>query len=193
MRRFKRIIYVLFAIISITYLFRGWIYRYTVTYQTIGQRGTYTVIDKNLLGQIEAGSSKQTLIDEATLSVEEIITLSLSTTARHLHFTAESSNQIDPNKLCYTRSAHCIGYAAYFSVSCNHLLKKHGLSEDWLAQPQIGQLYFFGTNIHPHLHSSFLKDHDFVTIKNKRSGEVLAVDPSVSDCFGIEYVTMRSF
>jgi methionyl-tRNA synthetase len=88
----------------------------------------------------------------------------------------------------YTQTANCIGYAAFCATTCNELFQKNSLSGVWIARPQIGQLHLFGTNIHPYFHSAFFKDHDFVVIENKQSGMVYAVDPTVHDYLGIEFV-----
>ena len=37
----------------------------------------------------------------------------------------------------------------------------------------------------------FFKDHDFVTIENKETGEIFAVDPSVNDYLFIDFVTFN--
>jgi len=53
----------------------------------------------------------------------------------------------------------------------------------------VEQLYFLGTNIHKYFNSSFFKDHDFVTIENKTTGEIFAVDPTVNDYLRIDFIT----
>ena len=63
------------------------------------------------------------------------------------------------------------------------------MADKWNAKPQIGQLYFLGTNIHKYFNSSFFEDHDFVTIENKSTGEILAVDPTVNDYLNIDFIT----
>jgi hypothetical protein len=68
-------------------------------------------------------------------------------------------------------------------------LKRYNLADRWTAKPQIGQLYFLGTNIHKYFNSAFFKDHDFVTIENKKTGEILAVDPTVNDYLHIDFIT----
>jgi hypothetical protein len=117
----------------------------------------------------------------------EIIKVGLSKTTELLKFTT-SKNHIDPNKLIDTKTANCIGYATLFSANCNYLLVKHKLNEVWVATPHKGQLYLFIFNIHNYFKSSFFKDHDFVIIKNKNTGETLAIDPSINDYFYINYV-----
>ncbi len=70
-------------------------------------------------------------------------------------------------------------------------LKKYNYSQLWKAEPQMGQLYFCGTNIHTYFNSSFLKDHDFVLITNQITGKTFAVDPTLYDYFFITFVTFN--
>ncbi len=182
MKIFKRTILAILMLTIIGFLFRGWLYRYLVTYQSVGVRTNYIVTNDTLTGYIEASLTQQT-----DLEVEQIIQLGLSITARRLHFTA-AQNDIDPNKLVSSKAAHCVGYAAFFATTCNYLLKKYNLADRWNARPQIGQLYFLGTNMHQYSNSPFFKDHDFVTIENKTTGAILAVDPTVNDYLDIDLI-----
>lgn len=164
-------------------LFRGWFYRHLVTYKSVGLRTNYSATDEKLTEYIDANIDKQ-----ADPKIEQIIKLGLSITSRQLKFTA-NKNDIDPNKLINSKTAHCVGYASFFATTCNYLFKKYTLSDRWTAKPQIGQLYFLGTNIHTYFNSSFFKDHDFVTIENKTTGEIFAVDPTVNDYLYIDFIT----
>jgi hypothetical protein len=101
----------------------------------------------------------------------------------------DKQTDIDPNKLIYSKTAHCVGYASFFATTCNYLFKKYNLSDNWTAKPQIGQLYFLGTNIHKYFKSSFFKDHDFVTIENKTTGKIYAVDPTLNDYLFIDFIS----
>jgi hypothetical protein len=83
-----------------------------------------------------------------------------------------------------------VGYAAFFATTCNYLLKKYHLDATWTAQPQAGKMYLLGENIHPYFHSPFFRDHDFVVIKNKVTGEILAVDPTIHDYLFINKVAL---
>ena len=74
------------------------------------------------------------------------------------------------------------------STKFNHLIQKNQLGDTFEAKHQIGQLHFLGINIHPFFESSFFGDHDFNTIKNKTTGEVISVDPTVSDYLWIRKV-----
>jgi len=184
MKFIKRTLLVLLLRSTISLLFRARIYRSLGTYHSLGQRANYSATDADLVSLIR--NSK----DLKDPDVREIISQGLSITRKQLHFTAEK-NDIDPNKLITSRSAHCAGYATFFATSCNFLLEQHGLSDLWVAKPQIGQLYFLGTNVHSYFSSPFFKDHDFVSIENKKTGVVFAVDPTVNDYLWIDLVTYR--
>jgi hypothetical protein len=168
---------------TIGFLFRGWFYRHLISYKSIGQRTNYSATDKKLTDYIDVNYNEKTDID-----IEQIVKLGLSITSKQLNFTAKK-NDTDPNKLITSKTAHCVGYATFCATACNYLFKKNNLSDNWTARAQIGQLYFLGTNIHKYFNSSFFKDHDFVTIENKKTGEIFAVDPTVNDYLKIDLIT----
>jgi hypothetical protein len=186
MKFFKKLLLGFIILIVSCFLFRGWIYRHAVAYQSVGPRVNYIAKDPQLIQCIETGSAGLNNPDARSL-----IVCALTITSNELNFTA-ANNEIDPNKLIHTKTAHCVGYAAFCATTCNYLFHQYKLDDNWLARPQIGHLYLFGTDIHPYFHSAFFKDHDFVVIENKQSGEVYAVDPTVHDYVGIEYVKCRS-
>lgn len=183
MKILKRLLLAILLLTLVGLLFRGPVYRHLVTYRSIGPRTTYAATDKKLTAILDAGVDQKTNPD-----IAQIIKRGLSITASQLTFTA-GKNDKDPNQLIHSRKAHCVGYAAFFAATCNYLLKKYNLEDTWTAKPQIGQLYFLGTNVHPYLNSAFFKDHDFVILENKISGETLAVDPTVNDYLYIDFVT----
>lgn len=183
MKIIKRILLILLILGTIGILFRGWFYRHLISYKSVGQRTCYTATNQKLIDYINLGAE-----DLNNPNIEQIIKLGLSMTSSQLKFTAKQ-NDTDPNRLIISKTAHCVGYASFFATTCNHLFEKYNLANTWNANPQVGQLYFLGTNIHKYFNSSFLKDHDFVTIENKITGELLAVDPSVNDYLYIDFVT----
>lgn len=187
MKFIKRTILTILILTIIGLLSRGWIYRHLVTYESLGPRTNYSATDTMLVKFIIANSAKQ-----ADPEIEDIIKLSLSITSNQLNFSSDK-NDIDPNRLISSRTAHCVGYASFFATTCNYLLAKNNLAHKWMAQPQVGQLYFLGTNIHKYFNSSFLKDHDFVTIENKETGEIFAVDPTVNDYLKIDFITYKNY
>jgi hypothetical protein len=153
-----------------------------VTYKSVKIRTNYLAKNIKLTDYIDANTDKQTDPD-----IKQIIKLGLSITSRKLNFTADK-NDTDPNKLIISKTAHCVGYASFFATTCNYLLEKYNLSDTWTAKPQVGQLDFLGTNIHIYF-TKFFKDHDFVTIENKKTGEILSVDPTVNDYLRIDFIT----
>jgi len=183
MRIIKRILLTFLVLTTVGLLFRGWFYRHLVTYKSVGHRTNYSATDKKLVDYINANTDEQTDPD-----IEHIVKLGLSITSGQLNFTA-GKNDTDPNKLITSKTAHCVGYASFFATTCNYLLDKYNLADTWTSKPQIGQLYFLGTNIHKYFNSSFFKDHDFVTIENKTTGEIFAVDPTVNDYLYIDFIT----
>ena len=154
-----------------------------MTYKSVGLRPNYLAKDKNLIDYIEANTNEQTDPD-----IKQIVKLSLSITSKQLNFTF-NNNDKDPNKLITSKTAHCIGYASFFATTCNYLLKKNNLDNRWTAKTQKGHLNFFGEDIHPYFTAPFLKDHDFVLIENKKTGEILAVDPTANDYLYIDFIT----
>lgn len=183
MKVIKRIIQVIFILLVIGVLFRGWIYRHVLTYKSVGMRTSYHAKNKRLVDRIEADALMQSDAD-----IREIVRRGLSITSRQLEFTADK-NEVDPNKLIKSGTAHCVGYASFFATTCNYLLDKHNLAQTWTAKRHVGKLYFLGINVHAYFHTPFFKDHDFVTIENKSTGEILAVDPTVNDYLFIDFVT----
>ena len=183
MKFIKRTFLTILILTTVGFLFRGWFYRHLVTYKSVGLRTNYSATDKILTNYIDANNDRLTDPD-----IKQIITLGLSITKSQLNFTADN-NDIDPNKLITSKTAHCVGYATFFATTCNYLLDKNTLSDTWIARPQVGQLYFLGSNIHNYFNSTFSKDHDFVTIENKKTGEIFAVDPTVNDYLLIDFIT----
>lgn len=185
MKIIKKIGLVILSLIAIGLLFRGCLYRQIVAYHSIGVRTIYVASDAALINNLDKKVDYKN-----DPEIEDIIKTSLSITSHQLSFST-SKNDNDPNKLIYSKKAHCVGYAAFYSTTCNYLLKKYKLSKTWVAKPRVGQLFFLGCNIHKYFNSPFFKDHDFVTIENKSSGVIYAVDPTVNDYLLITYVTFK--
>jgi hypothetical protein len=185
MKFIKRTILTILILTAGGVLFRGWFYRHLLTYRSVGQRPTYLTTDNKLRAYLDMN-----VRDNEHLDIKSIIKTGLSATSRQLNYTA-SQNDNDPNKLIYSKTAHCVGYASFFATACNYLLQKNNLAGHWIAKPQIGQLFLLGINLNKCVNTPFFKDHDFVTIENKSTGEIFAVDPTVNDYFYIDLVTYR--
>ncbi len=76
----------------------------------------------------------------------------------------------------------------FFSTLCHYILRQRGKGNEWLVKHHIGQMYVGKKNIHNYFHSTFLKDHDFVTVENINNGKIYAIDPTVYDYFRINFV-----
>lgn len=183
MKTFRKILIALLALVVIAVLFRGFLYRQLVSYEVTGNRTNYIANNPELVSLIDSHG-------EEHLQIDDIISESLEITSRHLHYTM-AKNDNDPNKLIESKSAHCVGYASFCASACNHLLEKNGLEKTYEAIPKKGNLYFLGMNVHRWFSSPFFKDHDFVVIENKITGEKSAVDPTIHDYLWIDFVSLR--
>ncbi|WP_300670338.1 hypothetical protein [Soonwooa sp.] len=164
------------------FLFRDWIYRHLISYESVGKRADYSLKNDVLKSKIE---------DQKTdTDITNIIEKSLALTSNTLNFSFAKCES-DPNKLIVTSKANCIGYANFFALTCNQLLKEKGLDKTWKTKAQIGHLKFLGHDIHHYFSSPFFKDHDFVIIENLETKEQLAVDPTISDYLKIDFVTVK--
>jgi len=166
--------------------FRGKLYRSLIRYELIGERAVYTLTDERLIALIA-----QHVPEEESQSIDEIIRTSLQITSGQLRFTF-SDNEVDPNRLVRSRQAHCVGYANFFAATCNYLLQQNHLT-DWSARACFGYLFLFEQNLHQYFDASFFVDHDFVVIEHKSKKNTLAVDPSLHDYSGIEYVRLAGY
>jgi hypothetical protein len=174
-----------FVLLLFGLLFRGSLYRLFFNYQIIGHRTTYVATNKELTDYIDNKT-----VSFKPSNINDIIEISLRLTSNRLTF-REAKNDSDPNQLIRTKYAHCVGYSAFFSATCNYLLNKFGFADNWISEPLIGQINFCGTNIHQFFKSSFFKDHDFNRIINKKTGEVYFVDPTINDYLFIDYVKVK--
>ena len=171
---------IVLILVIVSLICRGTIFRHLVTYKSIGTRINYKIHNKEFIDYIESDNKNNT-------NIKDVIKNSLSITSKRLNFTASKNNN-DPNKLINSKTAHCVGYAAFFSSTCNYLLKKNNINKDWVATHHIGQIYLLNNNVHKFFKSSFFKDHDFVLITNKNTGESIAVDPTVDDYLAISFI-----
>jgi len=182
MNRFKKIIKYLGIIIILTILFRGFLYRTSVNYLKIKIRPNIKLIDKKLIEEI----NEQT--ENRTLSIEEIIKLSNRITSKNLDFTFDKTSN-NPNVIYELKQANCIGYSSLFNSIGNHIIRKQKLTDKYEFVHLVGKLNVFGFNVHNFINSPFFRDHDYNEIKDKQTGKMKFVDPSLRDYLRIEYVT----
>jgi len=180
-----RRIFLVIAVVLIIIVLRGPLYRFTVSYSSIGQRAGYEIANDKLWQYLRENN-----VEKDSADIKEVIETSLTLTSNRLDFVF-SKNNSNPNLLIDSKFANCVGYAAFFSTVCNYQLEKYNLSEEWVAIHKIGQLYVFGVNIQHYIDHYFFKDHDFVVIENKKTKEAYAVDPSMYDYLYIDFITLK--
>ncbi|MGC4128837.1 MAG: hypothetical protein QM564_04595 [Bergeyella sp.] len=168
----KKFFYILVFVLLAVVIFRGFLFRKFVKYESVGTRGIFLVIDEE-----DTFKSK---------NINEIIDYSLNKTARKLEFTFD--NQTKP---LITGKANCIGYCDYFSSRMNQILENNDM-KDWKISHEIGKLEVFGIDIHQYFSSPFFKDHDFVTVENIKTGEKISIDPTVYDYFKIDRISLKN-
>lgn len=187
MRKLRlKIGYISLVCLLLVFLFRGYIYRQLFVYELIETRKTYTEVGEGL---------KQYLNEETSTfkpqNIHEVVEKSLQITARTLRFRPTQPSS-DPNALLISQEAHCVGYAAFFTTTCNYLLQKYQLDSTWKAKHWVGKIKFCGKDLHRFLSSPFFKDHDLAAVEDIQTGESLYVDPSLKDYFYINYIRVKA-
>lgn len=177
-----KICLILIVILVAAFVFRGAIYRVSVSYKDDGGRKNYKVKDKNLAVFIENNKG------ENTDDIESIIDASLDITDRALQYSL-AAKENDPNKTVLLRQANCVGYAAFTAATGNYLIDQYKLSKIWEAKPVKGKLFLFGQDLHKKTKSNSFKDHDFVIFRNKITKREICVDPAANDKFGIKRIS----
>jgi len=178
----KKTLKIIGVSILILILFRGVIYRSIINYNEIGHRKEIQITNKKLIGKI-INKSRNRKID-----LEEIAEIADEITNSELKFTMNRTSS-NPNELINTKYANCVGYSAMFNSIASYLIRYNNLQNEIEAEHKVGELDLLGINIHHFFESTFFKDHDFVTIENKTTGEIYAVDPTVNDYFNIDFIS----
>jgi hypothetical protein len=182
---FKKILFVIgFLIIGLS-LFLGVLFRISVKYAKIAQRDPFEINDENFKTWIDKNSPS-----EKITNIDEIIDLTLKLTSKRLAFTSLHSSN-DPNINFKTGKANCVGYAAFFNIVCNYLLKLNNLENDFHATHLVGNIEWFGFDLHQLNKSPIFKDHDFNTIIDRKAKKKKYVDPSLYDYFWIKRVSLK--
>ena len=177
----KKIVRILLLFMMLLFFFRGWLYRVSINYQQIGVRSERTIMDKRFILKL------QNETDREELDMEEIMKISNKVTKQLLSYSMNETST-DPNKLFYSQKANCIGYSAMFNSISNHLIKEANMEEVFESKHLVGKLDFFGIDLHQFFASPFFKDHDYNQLKNKSTGEVIWIDPSLGDYLKIQKV-----
>lgn len=181
MKVIRNIVIICIVATSLGILLRGVIFRSVITYQAQAARNGSVINDQALVARLDR---------ESIFTVKDVIDRGQRITAEYLEFTTGTC-MVDPNQLTRTRQAHCVGYAAFCSAVCNHLLEQSGLASEWTASAWAGKLYMGKKDIHQWFDSPFYKDHDFVVLQNPVTGQRLAIDPVLYDYLHIASVDVK--
>ncbi len=176
MKRLK----ILLPVILVLFLLRGSIFRLLITYHPIEEQPSYPISDENLAELVEN--------KPISSNAESIVKQTLRLTAGQLRFTS-GKNFTDPNQLFYSKSAHCVGYAAFFNTTCQASLHKAKLENRFRVKHLRGKLTLLGFDLHQLTNSPFFHDHDFNVVEDLQTGEKIYVDASTFDVLGIGIVS----
>ena len=170
----KKALKITAIILVILFLFRGVLYRYTITYTPIKERKSIPLIDKKVIAAIEKE------IGSEQLDLQKIVNISTKITNQYLKFTFQRASN-NPNKIVLTGKGNCIGYAALFSAVANYLINKAEGQDRFQSKHLVGKLDFLGIDLNALFTSPFYKNHDYNLIEDKKTGVVLLIDPSLDD------------
>lgn len=160
------------------FVLKGWLFRQLTYYQPIKERTIIPLTNKNLQATIQQKLANQ------TIDLNILINLADDLTNAHLSFTFGKASS-NPNKVLQTQKANCIGYAALFNSIMQYILQTKELEGQFASKHLVGHIHFLGFNVHTFVKHPFFKDHDFVEVKEVKTGKVVWIDPSFSDCLGI--------
>jgi hypothetical protein len=185
MKYLKWIFLTFFLLLIAAALLRAPLFRFAFSYRSLSMRQGYVAQDTALVHYIQRKAEA-----EPDTLLPQVIDVALIATREQLEFNTGRSDN-DPNLLIHSHRANCIGYAAFFCTVCNHILRHNHMNDRWVARHHVGQLYLLGTNVHHYFSDPFFYDHDFAVVENLHTGEIYAVDPSMSDCLLIDYVRLE--
>lgn len=167
----KRFAISLIAILVVTILCRGLLWRLISSYEDIKQLPLQTLTDIRLKDKIRT--------ETKGMDGEEITSYCRRLTADCLSFSFKGAEG-NVNKMFPKNKAHCVGYAAFFAAICEYAFDVNGI--DGKCKHTRGWIHICGVNVHaPFSNVGSLKDHDYVNVS--LSGKTLAVDPSIEDFF----------
>ena len=179
-----KILLVFIAGILCIIISKAMIYRTIFQYDSIA----YRTLDEELGSEISEYLLAR--LPDSHEDITIIIEKALQVSSSHLHYKLNSKTH--SVETCFLhREAHCVGYSLFFAGIMNFYIQYFHLQEEWELKHCVGQLYIGNWNIHPIFKHPSFQDHDFVTIRNIQSGEIIAVDPTLYDYSGIQTVKLR--
>lgn len=154
-------------------------------YKIISERKPITLTDDSLKREVD-----RWLAASHEFSIDSLTDFLLDVSEEKLTFTFDKCTS-DPNKLLKHPKANCVGYAAFFNSLMNYALKKKKLTHKFSCRHYVGKIYFDGNNVNTWFNDPFFRDHDFAVIHDLKTGEDIAVDPSLFDYLGVRRVQLR--
>lgn len=171
---------IIFAVIICrTYLFM-FFFKYEIIRESAMPISIIT--NQKLLNDLETNETED--------SIDNIIQNALKKTSSDLSFTFNKCHS-EVNHLVESKEANCIGYAGFLSAVVRYKLDRSKLDKQWKVHHKVGKIYFLNENINKYFDSNFFKDHDFVTVENTETKEVIAIDGTVYDYFKIKRVQLK--
>lgn len=166
-------------------LLSGPIFRIFVKYSEEYEREIIQLVDRELKSEIESQRAGK------NLDFSQILHLSRTITNQKLKFTFKPDALKNPNAVEKIPRANCVGYAAMFTSIASYLIDIQDSEQEYRVRHIVGKLFLFNIDIHPKK-LSFFKDHDYCEIKNLQTGQIVLIDPSLSDYTWINRVSTRS-
>ena len=152
-----------------------------IHYRPIAARELIPIQDEAFLASIaEAAQDKP-------LDLPRLRDLAFSLTTRQLAFTFAPASA-HPDTVLATGRANCVGYAALFNATAHELIRQRGMESKLEVIHLVGKLYLFGVDLHQLFRTPFFADHDYILLRDTRTGETTATDPSIGDYLWIREV-----
>src|SRR6478609_2932360 len=117
-KRPRNILLIIIALLLLAYLFRGFLYRHTISYHIMASRPSYVIRNDSLSAYINE-SIKQSQNNK----IKSLIDLALDVTTDKLYYCSSNTSN-NPNQLISHQRAHCVGYAAFTATVCNEIFHK---------------------------------------------------------------------
>ncbi|CAM3937772.1 hypothetical protein [Elizabethkingia bruuniana] len=172
---------IFFILIFAAILCRSCLFNTFFRYNVIGERKVVQFKDREL----------RTFLDNQKKNdINDIIQSALEKSTSDLSFSFEKcDNKTDI--LVKTKKANCVGYSAYLASTIQYMLNSKKLNDKWRVSHKVGNIFFLQMNINNYMKSKFFRDHDFVIVENTETKEVIAIDGTLYDYFGINRIKLK--
>ena len=172
-------------IILLICLFRAPVYR--VCFQYTNLREIPVKTDAKLGAELSKKVSREA---DNVRSVKSFGVTAQQIATGHLEFKLKASDQYDLAAVQRTGKANCVGYAALTALVAHQLIEEAG-AEHLEVMHCRGKICFFGWDWQTALGvPGWMQDHDYVLIRDVRTGKTRAFDPTLYDYARIRYVNI---